>query len=556
VNYDFLFDGNYYYQPMGRGPLTGTGTVGDRNELDILNQFAGAAWVTQSASDWFHSRGLSLSMPIYPFATFLHEATGRIPALNNGPPVPPGGGHGGTYGTMGTAIDDGTHDFAYRAIGNPNNFGEAEPLEGVPINLTWKDDGTVHFYREANYAAAWWDDGSCCGSDHEPEFQGLNYLVFGQAYQLDNIYQLANNGNRVNKWQQLAGQPTYYAHFVGEDQVRGGWWRLRDQTRGASFGDDSRDERTYFNDILHENDYAWKNWLAFIDGSTPNAYEQSIQAPGYPQWGVVFVDTYGTAAAFMAKAALNDPLGISLSDQFARHWQAACGHSLADFPAYPPAFYCTTYNYYAAVKDGGANTNAFSTTPVQNSGFAYNTVNGQDWGNVQDGFGFTAGSGQVSIPLAAGVVQVEVGDLVRNYNPGFYGGTGPSVDQLDPTRQFTIIGPIDNVAHTFYIQCTSADHIAFPSQCPTAGAAFTGFTRGGVPLTDLNSGYGLVVHSQYDDGHTYDSTYINYVGQAIAELNVVGYDMSAALAQEATRFGVLNDSGHPSRILDATVVVP
>jgi hypothetical protein len=100
-------------------------------------------------------------------------------------------------------------------------------------------------------------------------------------------------------------------------------------------------------------------------------------------------------------------------------------------------------------------------------GPAYNTTNGQDYGSAELGFTFTAGSGQVKIDTnpPGGNTQIVAGDLVKNYNQSFYAGGGVTVDQLDPTRQYVVMAPIDN----------------YPSQCPVAGQAFTGFTSGGTP---------------------------------------------------------------------------
>ncbi len=143
---------------------------------------------------------------------------------------------------------------------------------------------------------------------------------------------------------------------------------------------------------------------------------------------------------------------------------------------------------------------------------------------------------------------------MRNYSQSFFNGGGAVIDQLDPTRQYVVMAPIDNTALTFYIQCTSADQAAFPSQCPVAGQAFTGFTSLGVPTT--TSVFLLLLHAQYDNGYTYNPDYISYVMEALGALNVAGYNMSAALAQGLTRFGVVTDPGNPVHQMDGTVVVP
>jgi hypothetical protein len=115
-----------------------------------------------------------------------------------------------------------------------------------------------------------------------------------------------------------------------------------------------------------------------------------------------------------------------------------------------------------------------------------------------------------------------------------------------------VIGPIDNTAGTFYIRCPLGH--AVDSTCPTPGAAFTGCSRNGVPLTDAN--FGLLLHAQFDNGGSFDGNYAGWVMQAIKALAVAGYNMSAAISQQTTRFGVIVDANHPGRQLDETLVVP
>jgi hypothetical protein len=190
-------------------------------------------------------------------------------------------------------------------------------------------------------------------------------------------------------------------------------------------------------------------------------------------------------------------------------------------------------------------------------GAAYNTTNGQDYGSAELGFGFTAGSGQVSIDYNPpdGNTSIVAGDLLKDYTISYYGGGGAlKIDQFDPTRQYVVMGPVNTTALTFYIQCTAADHAAYPTQCPVAGQAFTGFTSGGTPIT--TSIYALILHSQYDNGWTYNGDYIGFVMEAIGELSAAGSNMSAAVAQGLARFGIVNNGSSPTRQMDPAVVVP
>ena len=125
------------------------------------------------------------------------------------------------------------------------------------------------------------------------------------------------------------------------------------------------------------------------------------------------------------------------------------------------------------------------------------------------------------------------------------GSPGP-IDQLVGNRYYSIIGPVTNVPgtnHTFYIQCNAADHAAFPSQCPTAGAAFTGFTRGGVSISNENSDT-LKLRLSYDPGAGggYSSpNYAQYGGQKINGLHIAGYNVTHAMSAWDTRGGEYND---------------
>jgi hypothetical protein len=564
VTYAFQNDGNYYYSPLGRGPLIGGNGVGDRPELDILNQFASQAWLKEDPTSWLYARSLTLSNGAYPLSDLLNEATGRIPALNNGPPVPPGGGAGGSYGLMGAALQDGTHDFGLYGIPPVNlaqdNFGVAIPLAGAPINLTWGDQGQP-LWREATYGVAWWEGGggTCCYPDHEPEFEGLTYSVWGPEWALDRMYLHAARVSEVESQQLLAGGSghLYQNTITAFDQVRGGWWKARTIGNCAAFGDDSRDEQHWCNDVLTENYWAYLDWLAWADGSTPGAFEASITPPGTTTTASTFVGVYGAVSSAQNWMRLHDPYSQKLVTQFTRLFQAACGHSVADFPAYPPAYYCTTYIAQPAIANGSIPIGSAGWPGIKNMGAAYNTTNGQDYGSAELGFGFTAGSGQVSIDYNPpdGNTSIVAGDLLKDYTISYYGGGGAlKIDQFDPTRQYVVMGPVNTTALTFYIQCTAADHAAYPTQCPVAGQAFTGFTSGGTPIT--TSIYALILHSQYDNGWTYNGDYIGFVMEAIGELSAAGSNMSAAVAQGLARFGIVNNGSSPTRQMDPAVVVP
>ena len=543
--------GNEFYMPMARGILIGGGGAGERPELDILNEYAGACWYTMTTSDCLHMRTLSFSQ--YPFETLLNEATGYLPSLINGPPLGPGGsGNSGSYPTIGGPYPETTLDRLAEAVCGASSYANlTAELEGTPINLGWGNSATPNSTQYL-YGAGFWGCGAAQEADHEPEFAGLSYRLYGNPQFLEMIYHKAERANQsANKFYTNPGTGiAYYGDTVGQNQTRGGHWRFRDLTLGAAFGDDTRPERTYFDDSLTTAYNSYLSRLSSINGSATNAMQSSIVPPGFVSWGETFMDAYGASTGAQVWAMLRAPLGKLYSDKFSVLLNDICGHSAADFPAFLSARNCTLYSRAYAIKDGSV-TLQQSLTGIgnPNTGFALNTTDASDYGDTSSYYTFTGGSGQVRMNSPT-IGQLTVGDEVKNFS----GVDGSKIDQLDPTRKYKVTGPIDNTNFTFYIQCQAADHIAYPAQCPTAGAAFTGFTATGSSLSTSQGN--LIYRAQYDDGGTVDGNYVPYNWQSISALNAIGYDLGASITQFNMRFGTITKDGGPSYVLDPTVVVP
>jgi hypothetical protein len=125
---------------------------------------------------------------------------------------------------------------------------------------------------------------------------------------------------------------------------------------------------------------------------------------------------------------------------------------------------------------------------------------------------------------------------------------------------YQILGPVDNSSfyHTFYLQCPLGH--AVDATCPTPGAAFTGFTRGGVPVTNEFGYEQFKYRLSFDPGpgNGYvDPTYDQYAGQTLSALKILGYSVPNALADFAVRDG---NGGYnptlPSNWWDPTVIIP
>jgi hypothetical protein len=128
------------------------------------------------------------------------------------------------------------------------------------------------------------------------------------------------------------------------------------------------------------------------------------------------------------------------------------------------------------------------------------------------------------------------------------------------------MGPVVNSGgvFTWYIQCTSADHAAWPTQCPTAGGPFTSFTSGGTTIA-AGTQHWPKFRFQYDPGSNQgyvDPNYSQYGGQTINGLAVLGYNVSHATADFLARCGPGANGANcynqalPSNWWDPTIVVP
>jgi hypothetical protein len=543
-----------YYNPNTIGNVIGGVGGGDRPDLGIISEWAAQAFINGSEANWDYARLFTLGNMTYGNATLLNEATGRIPVINNGPPIGPGGnGTGGTYAGLGAPMPT----TEYSGLGPVN-------MVGPPASLP-----------NANYPATsgQWTSGTYIS--HMPSFNSITYEIFGDRHWLD-MMRLRGNADYA---QQRAGPGPelgqgyyrdnnakftdgntyhYYGILIDCCQGRGQAWMTRDVTYPAAFGGDNDIERSYYNDILTENRHYYSMWLRFKDGpsqAAPNNtnYSTSITEPtGYYE-GISaepFIETYLFDSAWNMLTWLHEPLASTWMKQWQRNIEGNCGSRLTGAMPY----YCFDYYYSSAINNGGDG----SVTSQQGStGLYANGVDASDFGIVPT-INLLSG-GQWSV----GTYIVTVGDQVMAMT-GYHGFFAPGpIDQLAGNRYYSIIGPVTNVNgqnHTFYIQCTSADHTAFPSQCPVAGQAFTGYTSNGVAIANTNA-YTLKLRLTYDNtantGVGYSSiNYMEYGGQRIIGLKIAGYNVANSLAAwDGPRLGGYN-SQRPINNWDRTVVIP
>jgi len=545
-----------YYEPMGRLDVIGGAGVGPRPDLGISGEYATQAFITQAQQDWDNARLFTFGTPVHGYSTLLDESTGRISALNNGPPVGPGGnGIGNTYPGLGAL----RNQIFWTGINTLT--GIAEPNHTLP-NPTYDIAGGT-----LNYGT---------GLDHMPSFDGFTYMVFGDRHFLDFLQWQGNKDfaqQRVGPGPEL-GQGYYrdnnatftdghVYHYWGLTTIcfqgRGSAWLTRDVTYPAAFGGDNNIERSYFNDIITETGNYWPLFLAFRDGPGSTGYSGSIYPPDEPDTTgasvlmASFVASYVASVSYNMETFLHAPVASTWNTKLQRYYEGVLGGQLAGAPV---SFYAIDYSLQPQIHDGNASQPGFG----GNVGQYMNGVDASDFGSYSAPMNITAG-GQMQ---TNGYIFT-AGDTLKMIYNGWYNSQDPytPVDQLPGNRWFTVMGPIDNsqYEHTYYIQCTSADHAAYPTQCPTAGGPFTSFTRGNVPITLPENGHWPKFRLAYDPGpgQSYiDPNYAQYGGQTIVGLSILGYNVSHATSDFATRCpgSSCYNPTMPSFWWDPTIVVP
>jgi hypothetical protein len=366
----------------------------------------------------------------------LNEATGRIPPLNNGPPVGPGGnGTGGSYAGLGPPSFTGT-----TLLGGGNNtpgFG-LNGIADIPHAALELGVG-VFFY--GTYIS------------HVPSFDGFTYIIFGDRHWLD---MMRFRGNASFAQQRTGPGPElgmgYYrdnkAVFPGDGniyhyyglmfdccQTRGSSWMRRDVTYPATFGADGDIERSYFHDMIKESSTYYPLWLTFKNGTGTN-YSTSIITPDTPGVGIgpggLYVDTFQAAyvfdSAWLWHVWLHEPLAGTWMTKYQMFFEGVCGRQL---PNTTVSYYCIDYSYNSNIIDG---TGAGSTLAGGNLGPITNGTDAAEFGNLGNYTNILTG-GQMSIAN----YMLQPGNTLKNMSVVGATGSG-NLDQLDPTKWYNILG--------------------------------------------------------------------------------------------------------------------
>jgi hypothetical protein len=550
INPPYGQGGGDNYAPFGRMAVIGGAGTGPRPDLGISNEYAVQALITGTQQAWDNARLFTFGSSVHGYSTVLNEATGRIPVLNNGPPTGLGGnGAGGSYAGLG-------------APQNQLEVGEGSRLSPL---IVYGVVDPVHNQPNASYEIAGGLFQGGTGLDHMPSFGGFTYAVFGDRHFLDMMYW---QGNRAFLMQRVGPGPElgqgyyrdnnatftdghtyhYWGLLIDCCQWRGSAWLIRDVTYPATFGGDSNIERSYYNDFLTETGNYYPLFLAFKDGAGSTGFSKSILGLDNVGGGTgvdTFITSYIAGAAYIMQTFLHTPLAAGWNSTLQRFYEGVCGGQLSGAPV---SFYCIDYTYQPQIHDGDA-------TPVGFGGNVGQYMNGTDASDFGSWTPYTniLTGGQMSV----NDYIVTAGDTLKSITG--WAGVGV-IDQLPGNQWFTIIGPIDNSStyHTFYVKCPLGH--AVDATCPTPGAAFTGFTRSGTPITNEFTYDQPKYRLAYDPGPGNGYANLNYVqygGQTINGLHILGYNVSHATSDFNTRAGIgYYNPAMPSYWWDPTIVIP
>jgi hypothetical protein len=543
-----------FYEPFGRLDVIGTSVGGPRPDLGISGEFATTAFITEAQQDWDLARLFTLGTSMHGYSTLLNESTGRISVLNNGPPVGPGGnGNGGSYAGLG-APQNQLGLLNGQQTGPAGVIGIADAVRNQP-NPSYDISGGL------------FQGGT--GIDHMPSFDGFTYMVFGDRHFLDLMQW---HGNRDFLQQRVGPGPElgqgYYRdnnatftdgnvyHYWGLltlcCQTRGSDWLIRDVTYAATFGGDNNIERSYFNDIVTETSNYWPLHLKYKDGPGSTGYSHSTWPPVNDLvtdnvLAVTFFQVgYVSEVSYIMQTFLHVPMAGTWNTALQRFTEGLLGSQL---PNAPVSYYVAGYQLQPAVQNG----DGFYVGFGGSIGQYVNGTDGADFGWFASNWLNVLTGGQVQ--AQGGGFTITAGDSLKMLDP-WYGYS--NLDQLPGLPWFEIMGPIDNVNKTFYIKCPLGH--AVDATCPTPGAAFTGFSRGGSPVSNEVNTEVAKYRFSYDPGAGQgyqDNNYTQYAGQVINGLHVLGYNVAHATSDFNTRAGTAYYNPQmPSFWWDPTIVVP
>lgn len=488
---DLGFRIGYTYNPMSRMAVKGASSPGPRSDIGIISEFASQAMILQTPASYDHARSFALG--IYPYKWILNEATGRIPAMNNGPlNGPVGNGIGNSYPVLGAP--------------QPSTFFQCDQggryggLIVPPVDDTPVVDGS--------YAGAFW--GHSCGysNDHVPNFDGIQYAMFGSRHYLENNFfagmrSMAQNfpgpvdGLRDN----IIGSNHYWNTGMPNDEERFGFWAFRDQMNCARFGAPGP-EKAYCLDLITENGHYWTAYLPWKDGAGNTGVTDCacIPRPVPDYQNQTFMETYGTMSFYMAYVNLRDPMSYSiLSNNVTKNVIVLAG----DVPGGMSSYYANTgtYSYGTSLRDSAHRLRGPNVGQYYDSNMAHQNIS-----SVYPVF-----NGTSTVTASDPRLVLSQGDTLWSFNFDVSStGTPSGPNELLGGIGYVITN-VDNTNHTFKIIN------------PATGVPFTSFNFNGAPFVADYTAIGF--HPNYSQPTSWwggDGGYSIYLGSEIAALKILG----------------------------------
>jgi hypothetical protein len=444
---------DHVYEPLSNGNIHGGSTGGDHDSLGQVNEYWAQAFLLETKNAWDHARIADAVGANYQFGTMMNEATGRIPAVNHGPPGTDHAGSGASYAQLGSPFGASFPQGVTTRDGG-NIYGVAKPLYDVPVA-----DGN------GGYAGGRWGGGPSFGNDHLPAFHNGTYQIFGSRYMLEGQWFTANrtitilfSGPGRARQDDIIDGVHYYGLSNWCCEGRGDFHAYREKSAAAAVGGDSNEERKYFSDVIHEQYYYELAFEARIDGDTHN-FRSNFSSP----WAIeadTFMESYGFQTMYQAYAMMRDPLADLFIQRFLQLYISNCSDT---DPNGLPSFLCATYQYVPNLRDGGA---AGVHDLAPNTG-QYYASDSTERGIVPFGFVFD-GSSTVSLPQGE-TWFIQNGDKLKPVGHPSY----PGPDELRTDTWYTVANittwPDGGLATMQIIN-------------PATGTPFTSFKKNGAPF--------------------------------------------------------------------------
>ena len=472
------------YSPLGISLAAGGSTGGEHSYIGIVAEWTARWWLSQDPAQIRNTRMFALDGDAYPATSILNEVTGRIPTVNNGPPVGSGPGGGTPYIGMGDL-------YPHLSVPGAANFQNVtQPLAQGSCTLP-----------SGPYSCSY----GGYHNDHVSAYSVLNFVLFGDRHWLDTTrmqgnrqttirYDEPSGPSRENRPSRSflfpagsgtppAGQRYYGSLILGEIDLQGPraqGWIARNLAYAAALGADGDVERQYFFDMVKENDNFWDAMKQHKDCGSPGSWSHNPLAHTNLQENQAFMNSYTIFGKYPLWTMLHDPM---VYDQFTTSYlsteQSFFGTS--GWPNSTPPIYGGSFYYFQwgqlSQSAWGKCRGPYVGTPADfgtvEMNILYDTSNGRVL-DFKDFIGDAVGHAFV----------MTAGDKVKNSNISYIngiedpstGGPGQPARLGGPAEipydSWACVVNVNNTNSTFQVALPGAPN----NDCTTPGSLITSFS--------------------------------------------------------------------------------